>query len=181
MAEWMSQADYARHAGVHPATVCRWIQRGRITCDARGRINPEQADMERALSESDAPHHQARKAQIDEAKAAAGNAPPPDAAEILQRLKFATMREREAKAEAAALALDQQAGLLLERAEVELMLADFGATLRTLAEGMADRLAPVVAGRSGDVGAIHADIDAAARDLLQEISAHMARAVERQG
>jgi len=86
------------------------------------------------------------------------------------------MRERESKAEAAALELDKQVGLLVERGEVEHLLADFGATLRALVESLADRLTPVVAGRAGNQAVIHSDIERAGRELLEEIEAHMRRA-----
>jgi len=159
--------------------VTRWIQRGRIAVEDNGRIDPEKADRMRALTESELPHHQARKAQIELEKqmdrARSVDAAEPDSEEVSKRLKMAMMREREAKAEAAALELDKQVGLLVERGEVEHLLKDFGATLTGLVESLADRLAPVVAGRQGDNAAIHADIERAARELLEEMEAHMRR------
>ena len=178
MSALITQAEYARHANVHPATVCRWLQRGRIAAEPNGLIDPQKADAMRTLTESGLPQLQARKAQIEEAKAIGrqdDDGRMPDSEEIARRLRYATMLEREAKAQSAAIEVDVRAGALLERAEVEHLLADFGATLRGLLETLADRLAPVVAGRAGDVNQIHADIDAAARDVAEEIAQHMAR------
>lgn len=186
MPELLTQTEYATHAGVNKSTVHRWIKNGRIATEPSGKIDSHKADRLRQATESPLPHHQARKAQIDAEKATQSQTEQPGhtikslpaAEQIGLKLKFATMKEREAKAEIAGIELDKLAGLLIERVEVEQLLADFGATLRNLLEGLADRLTPTLSAHRGDTNKIHAEIDAAGRDLLEEISAHMQRKQE---
>lgn len=193
MTQRVTQAEFARIARVNRSTVTRWIRNGRISLGADGRIDVARAMREREATESPMPHHQARKAQIDEQKSAGvapgsnGAAPPGNSgelttdssvAQISAGLKLETYRLQKAKAEKAALELDQMAGALVERAEVEFVLDDFGQVLRSLLESMADRLSGPLAGHRGDTNAIHKDLEDAAHDLLTEISAHMARRLE---
>ena len=93
-------------------------------------------------------------------------------------LKLETYRLQKAKAEIANLELDRAAGLLVERAEVEYVLAEFASTYRTLLENLADRLAPAIAVHRGDVAAIHAEIDMASAALLNEMSDAMKRKMD---
>lgn len=90
-------------------------------------------------------------------------------------LKLETYKLQKAKAELANLELDQRAGLLVERAEVDFVLADFGTTLRALLEGLPDRLSPVVAGHRGDMGSLHRLIEEHAREIAEQIADHMSR------
>lgn len=196
----LTQAEFARLCRVNRSTVNRWLKNGRIEADAQGLIDPDAAHKMRDLTESPLPHHQARKAQFDEARegvgqggaekiapAAAqddesGEADDPDHADapanVSHRLKLATAREREARAAIAAMERDKMAGSLVERAEVDFVLADFGSTLRGLVEGLPDRMSPTLAAHRGDVGGIHKDLEDAAHDLLTEISDHMKRKME---
>ena len=219
----VTQAEFARLAGVNRSTVHRWIANGRIEADAHGLIDPEAAARMREATESPLPHHQARKAQFDAAKQPpspagrgqgegtayaahsglhdAGAYPSPTQGETTQQratapqphgqseampaadkigvaLKLETYKLQKAKAEQANLELDKAAGALVERAEVETVLADFGATLRALLESLPDRLAAGIARHRGDVNAIHAEIEGVATDLLTEMSEHMKRKME---
>lgn len=193
----VTQAEFARLCRVNRSTVNRWIKNGRIEADAQGLIDPDAAHTMRDLTESPLPHHQARKAQFDEARQGVGQggaekiaqaattpspAPSmealPAAEKIGLRLKFATMKEREARAAIAAMEQDKMAGSLVERAEMDYVLADFGSTLRGLLEGLPDRLAPSLASHRGDVSAIHRDLEDTAHALLTEISEHMKRKME---
>jgi hypothetical protein len=176
----LNQADYARRIGVNPSTVNRWIKRGRIRLRPDGLIDPETADRERLVSESPMPHHQARKAQFEEA----WTAPPPARAEdalssdeLSRALKLETYRLQKAKADQANLELDRAAGLLVERVEVEYLLADLAATLQSKLGSIPALLGPALAAHRGDVGAIHQELEAVTRDLLTELAAHL----ERQG
>ena len=90
-------------------------------------------------------------------------------------LKIETYKLQKAKAEIANLELDRAAGLLVERAEVEYVLAEFASTFRYLLESLADRLAPAIAAHRGDVTAIHAEIELASTTLLNEMSEAMKR------
>lgn len=69
MSERITRAEFARRAGVNKSTVTRWIESGRITIGPDGLIDEAEAHSQRAASESPAPHHQARKAQLELAKA----------------------------------------------------------------------------------------------------------------
>lgn len=65
-----TQAEFARICNVNRSTVTRWLQSGRIQASPQGLIDIESAKRMLDATESPAPHHQARKAQIDEQKAA---------------------------------------------------------------------------------------------------------------
>jgi hypothetical protein len=69
MSERITRAEFARRAGVNKSTITRWIGSGRITLGPDGMLDEAEAHRQRAASESPAPHHQARKAQLDLAKA----------------------------------------------------------------------------------------------------------------
>ena len=193
----VTQAEFAKLRGVNKSTVTRWIQNGRMATEPNGLIDPERAAALLAATESPLPHHQARKAQFDEAREwgsqggaekiapaapqreATGNATPAESLPALEKLgaalKLETYKLQKAKAERENIALDKEAGALVERAEVELVIADFGATLRGLLEGLPDRLAAAIARHRGDVTAIHAEIEGVATDLLAEMGEHMKR------
>ncbi len=199
----VTQAEFARICGVNRSTVTRWIQNGRIGVDAHGLIDPVEAARMREATESPAAHHQARKAQFDEQRAAApgvapgatgatgpaagqngpqarfsepvGGEPMPQAEKLGIALKLETYKLQKAKAETANLELDKLAGVLAERAEFDFVLADFGNTLRGLLAGLPDRLAPAVAALRGDTAAIHHAIEQATHETLLQISDHMTR------
>ena len=186
---WVNQADFARLCGVDRSTVNRWLKAGRIEADAQGRIDPEAAQRLRIATESPMPHHQARKAQFEEARAASGMAdgsiaapagsqaasaqpsePMPAAERIGTALRLETYKLQRAKAELAAMEIDRQAGALVERAEVEFVLADFGNCLRAVMESLPDRLSGELAAHQGNVTAIHKCLEDAAREVLNEIA-----------
>lgn len=179
----LNQAAYARHANVHPSTVCRWLVNGRIAAEPNGLIDPEKADRMRQATESPLPHHQARKEQIEAAKAEAAedrqaedHSPGPE--KLSAALKLETYKLQKAKAERAAMEFDQLAGALVERGDVDYLLADFGNTLRTALEGLPDRLAPALAAHRGDVALIQRELDANMTQVLTEIADHIQRKLE---
>jgi phage terminase Nu1 subunit (DNA packaging protein) len=192
----VSQAEFARLEGVNRSTVNRWIRSGRVTADSRGMIDPEEGRRLRTATESPLPHHQARKAQIDEGKgngigegssaapAASGEvgfddpAAPASMETLGHLLRQATVDLQRNKAELTALEVDRVAGALVQRADVDFVLVDFGATLRGLLEGMPDRLAGEIAAHQGNVNAIHKSLEDVARELLQSMSAQMERRLE---
>ena len=180
MSERIRQAEFARRCNVARSTVWKWIKAGRLTLGDDGLLDADEAMLMREVTESPAPHHQARKAQIDEQKAEQARSSPltddmPAAEQIGLKLKFATMKEREAKADVAAMERDKMAGNLVERKDVDFLLNDFGYTLRGLMESLPDRLAHDLAGYRGDVNGIHAALEGAARELMEEVSDHMRR------
>ncbi|MCU0810133.1 MAG: hypothetical protein MUE59_03705 [Thiobacillaceae bacterium] len=207
MSKLVTQAEFARICGVNRSTVHKWIGAGRIQTEPSGLIDPEAAMRMRDATESPMPHHQARKAQFSEARMGEGidqaekNAPRADfggqataatgyrnsqqqidampAAEKLgTALKLETYKLQKAKAERENMELDKLAGSLVERAEVDYVLADFGLSLRGLLEGLPDRLAGALAAHRGDVNAIHKALDDTAHDLLTEMSELMKRKME---
>ena len=152
----VTQAAFARICNVNRSTVTRWIQSGRIELAPDGSIDADAASRMREATESPLPHHQARKAAIEIAKQAVGRAghalAMPDidhegldavgdddsAAGVSARYKLAMARERESKAEMAAMEVDKLAGLLVERSEVDYVMADFGTLVRSALEGLPD-------------------------------------------
>ena len=95
--------------------------------------------------------------------------------ELLQMRKAeAVTRNEEHKAELSAIEIDLKAGALVERAEVELVFSDFGATLRGLIETLPTRLHAV---HQGDAHKV-AEIEGVATDLLHEMADHMKRKME---
>ena len=186
-------AEFARMCGVSKQRVSAWIKNGTIKRTENGLIDSNQAIRDRDNNESPLPHHQARKAQFDEARAASAmpetkqidpgataqqsdnKKQSSDATNVSAALKHETWRLQKAKAEMAALEVDKMAGTLVERSEVDFVLAEFGSTLRALLEGMSDRLAGQLAAHRGDASRIHKDLEDAAFDVLSEISQLMQR------
>ena len=180
----MNRAEYARHAGVNPGTITRWVQSGRIQAEPDGSIDPEKADRMRRATESPLPHHQARKEQIDAQKAAQAlpampgmTGPEMSMDNLGTAYKYETYRLQKAKAETANVELDKIAGLLVDRAEVDFVLADFGNTLRGVLDSLPDRLTGELSAHRGDSAAIHKTLADASREILTEISHHMARRI----
>jgi phage terminase Nu1 subunit (DNA packaging protein) len=202
----VTQAEFARICGVNRSTVSRWVAEGRIEADASGLIDPAAAQRMREATESPAPHHQARKAQFDEARKAqktatgafsapdgtqgasdAAKAPetalnPPETASEAQKLgtalKLETYKLQKAKAERENMDLDKLAGSLVERSEVDYVLADLGNTLRSMLEGLPDRLASRVAAVAGNVSEIHKVLEEAMYETLGEMAANIKRKAE---
>lgn len=192
----VTQAEFARLANVNRSTVHRWLANGRIEADSQGLIDPDAAARMRDATESPLPHHQARKAQLDEARvgdsttrneiaqqgatsqAATASDTMPAAEKIGTALKLETYKLQKAKAEQANMELDKMAGALVERADVDFILTDIGNTLRGLLESLPDRLAPAIAAHLGDVNAIHKALEDTAHDLLNEMADLMRRKME---
>ncbi|NCA71895.1 MAG: hypothetical protein EOM91_17820 [Sphingobacteriia bacterium] len=198
MGERITRAEFARRIGVERSTITRWVESGRISLGEDGRLDYGQALRERDASESPLPKHQARKAQFDEARKAKAQASEADALagrsaapgadtapaaaaepsgilDVGAAMKLETWKLQRAKAELANLELDKAAGLLVERAEVEFVLADFGNTVRAIFEGLADRLTPALDGHQGNAASLHKIIDDVAREGLDTVADYLAR------
>ena len=193
----VTKAEFAELMGVNRSAVTRWVKNGRIEQTERGRIDVEAAKMALQSSESQEPHIQARLAQIGLEKAdkpaseathdtskqaeakgrrqAMGGRENESKEDVAMRYKIAMTKEREAKAELAAIELDREAGLLVERAEVDFVLQDIGITIRDLLESVPDRLSASLAGHVGDVNAIHASLQREMHDVLNQMSEHSRR------
>jgi len=175
----VNKASFARLMGVNKGTISKWIAAGRVEV-VDGLIDVEAAKKRLAATENPSPQAQAQIARHAADKATlARNAIPADQVQIGLARKLETYNVQKATAAKANLELDQAARLLVERTEVDYVLADFGNTLRALLGGMADRLAPAIAAHRGDVAQIHAEIDGFAMDTLNEISDTLSRKMER--
>ena len=91
------------------------------------------------------------------------------------RYKAAMAREREAKAELAAMEVDRQAGLLLDRQDVDFVLADLGNTLRVKLENAEDTLTERVLPLGNDAAAVRHVVRETLREVLEDISELMNR------
>lgn len=195
----ITRADFARLMNVNRSTVTRWIEAGRIKLAADGNIDPESATAMLPKTASPMPHHMARVEQIAEQKAlllpeadatpSANRATGSDIAESIDRseqaalrLKLARVAREEAEAEIAAMKRDEQAKLLVQRADAEFVMLDFARTLGALLERLADRYTPEVMSCQGNSQAIHKVLSDAGRDIRTELSHQMRRrAAERLG
>lgn len=175
-----SRIKFAKRLGINRSVLAKSRAPEWLVIEGK-HVNVEASLANRAAMASPAPHHQAQAARLADERGV-GSAPTDESrasahTEAGHRLRLATAKEREAKAELAAMERDKMAGLLVERSEVEFVLRDFGHSLRGLLENLPDRLAPVLAAHRGDVAALHASLQDAARDVQQEIAALMQRQI----
>ena len=195
----LTQAEFARQAGVSRQAVNQALAAGRLPAASAGAsagvaLGESTAKDLWDLTASPAAVHQARKAQFDEARigvsptppeknsqrAAMGSATPatdtlPTLEKLSAALKVETYKLQKAKAELANIEVDKAAGVLVERAEVDFVLADLGALVRTQMEGLPDRLAGRLAAHRGDTARIHHDLEDAAHTLLADLAEAMKR------
>lgn len=150
-------------------------------------VNVEESMERRAVFASSDPHHVAHALRLDEERAAKANATLPgyvppagdaEAAESLVAIQYrrakADANKREHEAEMALMTRETQAGNLIAREEVEFAMDDLGATLRSLMENLADRLAPVVHPLQS-LEETHAALAEAAQDVLQTVHDQLQR------
>ena len=193
-----TRADFARRMGWNKSSVTRAAQDGRVVIE-NGLVNVD-ASLEKinALASPYA-HHRAHAQQLAESRqqkitpaavhaALRAMAPPPEKTaeplpagesieELNRRLKKADADKREHEAEMARMERETMAGNLIAREDVEFALDDFGATLRSLMDNLADRLAPVVHPLQ-TIEETHAAINEAAQDVLQTMHEQLARRAE---
>lgn len=132
-----TKAEYARHRGCRPSAVHKAIAARRIstiTVNGKELIDFQQADSQWSIS---------TRPRVD----SPGPPPPrgplldPDQGANMDALARARLVREEAAGQLLALKLDVAAGLLLERASVERVIADAGATLRSALEELPARVA----------------------------------------
>lgn len=104
---------------------------------------------------------------------AGGGEAMPQAEKLGIALKLETYKLQKAKAETANMELDKLAGALVERAEVDFVLADLANTLRAQLENLPGRLAGPLAALRSDATLIHTALDDALRDVLLDMAAAM--------
>lgn len=190
MTRLLTPKALAEHFGVSRSTVTRWIQRGRVALDEQGLIDADMAAVLLRRTQALAPQHQARIAAHDMQRQARGLGLPadgqeqaaapwmPDADDVAARYKAAMAREREAKAELAAMEVDRLAGLLLDRQEVDFVLADLGNTLRIKLEQAEDVLTEAVLPLRGDAAAIRQAVRETLREVLDDLAELMKRRMQ---
>lgn len=205
--ERLRPAEFARRENVSRQTVSRWIKEGRLSPPGPdGRLDAQRAQRERLASESPLPKHQgakeAKARERAENRAAApvtgqgapvtlplgGGAPSAlsDATSALQAkqgdisaaLKLETWRLQKAKAEQANMAIDRDAGLLVERPVVEYLLRDLGETIRAELTSFPDLHAPEMAACRGDAAALHKHLSDAAAGVLHRIAERLGQRAE---
>ena len=195
-ANTLTQAEFARQAGISRQAVHQALAAGRLPAAGAGTgagvaLGESTAKDLWDLTASHEPHHQARKAQLEDARtgasptasektsqtASVGTAIATQAADALPTLeklsaalKVETYKLQKAKAELANIEVDKAAAALVERAEVDFVLADLGALVRTQLEGLPDRMAGQLAAHRGDTARIHHDLEEAVHTLLADLA-----------
>ncbi|MDA8129666.1 MAG: hypothetical protein M0Z73_13350 [Betaproteobacteria bacterium] len=154
----VTQAELARRLKVTRGAVSKAVKSGRITPDEDGLFDPAEAELQWIANSR--PNVKATQSPAAKSRASG--------------YADARARKENALASMAELRLAQAAGTLMEKSDVDFILADTGATLRALMENLPDRLAPLIVGLR-DMEAIHAAISEAADHVLSELSAHCAR------
>lgn len=183
-----SRAAFARRMGWNRSSVTRAVQDGRVVLI--GELVDVDASLEKiAALASPSAHHRAHVQQLEEQRktktpgvmAAATHAPSaPDITahesieELNRRLKKAEANKREHEEAITRMERETMAGNLIAREDVEFALDDFGATLRSLMENLADRLAPVIYPLQS-IEETHAALAEAAQDVLQTMHDQLQR------
>lgn len=180
----LSQAAYARHAGVDRSQVTRWKAGGKLVMAERGLVDVEASDVLRAGSVSPYPHHAARTKPVTETPADADAAlaevaegsgwPANEALDV--KLKRARVRREEADAAKAEMDRDERAGKLVWRADVEFVFAEAGRAFEALRQQAIDALVPQLMTCNRDAD----EYRRAVSDALHDMQAEYAATVERQ-
>ena len=177
-----TRADFARRMNWHRSSVTRAIEAGRVVLDGE-LINVEASLEKLKISASSEPHHLAHAAQLEEQRPA-HDAPEPVQVEaratideLNLRIKAADADKREHEADIARMDREQRAGNLIAREVVDFVLNDYAASLRSLMETRADRLAPVIYPLQS-MEEVHAALSEADENILHEMTAAMKRKAE---
>jgi len=186
----VTQAEFARQMGWNRSSVTRAAKAGRVV------LVDGMVDVEASMAKIDAlasplAHHQAharqleeerQRRQAEEAGRHGGQAEnrPTDTIEALNlRLKRAEADKREHEADIARMEREKIAGNLIPKEDVDFVLNDFGASLRSLMENFADRYAPVIHPLQ-TLDEVHAALAEASEGVLAEISESMRKHAEGQ-
>jgi len=193
MKKRITQAEFARLLGIRRQTVHEGIKRGRIRKGDDGLLDPVEALRLWRATESPMPHHQAAKRKVNEAKrgeevgfakmakptfSEASRTTDADAAEIdalNERMALETLKFTRHKVELARLQVEKMAASLVDRADVDAVLAEFLATLERIVGALPARLAPEIAEHGRNVAGIHRCLDLAMHEALTAVSDHFDR------
>lgn len=179
-----TKSAFAKRLGINKSHLSRGKALEWLVME-NGLVNVEESQRRRELAASPQPHHRAHAAALEEDRQApkdpAGmNKKKSAATEFSEidslnlRLKAAEVNKREHEAEKARMEAETMAGNLLAKENVDFVLDDFGATLRSLMENFADRYAPVIHPLQ-TLDDVHRALDEAATDILQTVHDNLAR------
>ena len=176
MSELISQAEYARRMGWARSYVTQLKQEGRVVMVGNAvDLEASQALYAETSGTRDdmTVHHQ------DNRQTAANGAGDANSSnmnkDIAREHKIISEARRiAAVADQEELIRDKMAGRLVDIDDVNFALNDYGATLRTLMENLADRLTPVIYPLQ-TIDEIHAAISDAATEVQNEIAHAMQR------
>lgn len=185
MTQTATLSEFAALLGRSPSYVTKLKQQGRLVLDGKRvkvAASRQLIEQTEAGSRPDVKDRHAgqRGEQVPLAPAAEGGELPDDAEppegsraywERMDRKEVAIMRN---------LSRRQMEGDLVDRADVDFVLNDYGATLRGLLERLADRLSPQVYPLK-TLEETHAAISEASDDLQRELAETMKRRIEGMG
>ena len=147
------KVDFAKRLGVNKATVTRWEQAHRLVLDASGKVRIEESlrllDETRGSRDDNA--YRAELDRMLKADIAMMDAAQPPEQRMTEKLRddlrraalekaISEARIKKAEADLREMERDRQAGVLILREDVDFVLNDFGAMLRSMLDGRAERL-----------------------------------------
>lgn len=191
MTQLLKQAAFANLQGWHKSTVTRLKQAGRLVM-VGGRVDvlasmkriEETGGMRDDVAERHATERAQKtaatgRAQVGEGKDAGESEKSDPAAEDQggrgETRANAQARKEAAQADLAEMEVRQKRGELIPKADVDLALRSFGASVRAKLDVVADQIAPLVAPVS-DLDEVHALVSEHMRGILTAVADDMSRA-----
>ncbi len=183
-----TRADFARRLGVNRSTITRWVDTGRVVLSG-AMIDVEASQQLLADTGGARPDVADRHAAERAAKVGAGDtAPPPSApaadASRADNVGNSYQAARAVKEKYAALhsklEYEQALGNLIPKADVDLALRSFAASVRARLDVLPDQLAPLVSPVT-DLDEIHALLAEHCRSILSAVADDMGRAATAAG
>ncbi len=195
----LTQAEFARLQGWNKSTVTRLKQAGRLVMDGYGHVDVA-ASLDRIRETGGmrfdvAERHAAQRAGNEAAKVGAGGtagagegvgvgavaiAPPAPDGALGERRADAQARKESALADLAEMDVKQKRGELIPKADVDLALRSFAASVRARLDVLPDQLAPLVSPVT-DLDEIHALLAEHCRSILSAVADDMGRAAQAAG
>lgn len=182
-----NQSQFARRLGHDKAYITRLKQAGRLVME-HDLVNVEASLARIQATQGDRPQVAEFHAEQRELKSMtapshgslgmAGNQSAPGHDLSLDKARrvraISEARIKTAQADQEEMARDKMAGNLIAREDVDFVLRDFGATLSSLLENLADRLAPIVYPLT-----TLSETHTAIREMAEEIQLEMAETMQR--
>lgn len=171
----VTQSEFAKRMGFAKSYVTALKHAGRLVMTPDGKLVEVEASQARIAATADpqrddvaARHAQRREApQTEPANDKIGSSY--QAARAVKE-KYAALNAK--------LEYEKASGDLIPKADVDFVLNDYGATLRSMMETMADRLAPIIHPLQ-TMEETHAALSEAAEDVLREMSETMRHRAEK--